>query len=432
MAVNLLILGGGGREHALAWKLAQSPHVAQIFCAPGNGGTATAAKCSNLAVGTSKADFPSIVNVVKENKIDFVVVGPDNPLADGVVDYLEEHCPGLEVFGPTREQAKLEWSKAHAKAVMIDLKIPTARYAEADSLSEAQRLIKENSWARVVKADGLALGKGVFVCENEAEALAAADSLFSGTASRVVLEEKLSGKELSLLTLVDGKTLTVLLPSQDHKRRFDGDQGPNTGGMGAYAPVELYNRHSEAIETSVLRPLRQALKDGSLSYRGVLFIGILMHEEQHGAEEDVSPYVLEFNARFGDPETQTILPLLESDLFEALAACTEGTLEKLPLQWKKQSSCCVIAAYKNYPEKSSKDTAIILKESPQDTILFHAGTKAVDGKLLTAGGRVLACVGLGDTMAEARLKAYQLIESIDCADLDWRRDIAGRETCLSK
>lgn len=426
--LKVLIIGGGGREHALAWKLAQSKRVGSIYCAPGNGGTAHADKCRNLAIGTNPADFPEIAAAVKAHHIDFVVVGPDNPLADGLVDYLHTHCPDLKVFGPSKEQAKLEWSKAYAKEVMQKLGIPTARWAEAKTLSEAERLIKENSWARVVKADGLALGKGVFVCDSEAAALQAAATLF-GDSQKVVLEERLSGPELSLLTLVDGKHLATLLPSQDHKRRFDNDLGPNTGGMGAYAPVELFNQNKAAIESQILEPLRKALADGHLDFKGVLFIGILMHE----GEGRPAPYVLEFNARFGDPETQTILPLLESDLLEALLACCEGTLDQVELSWSSQASCCVIGAYKEYPEKSSRGETIKLSsEVESDQILFQAGTKIEEGRLITAGGRIFACVGLGANMNEARIKAYRLIETIDCANLDWRRDIAGREICLSK
>lgn len=427
---NVLIVGGGGREHALAWKLAQSDKVAKIYCAPGNGGTAGTGKCENLAISTGQSDFQKLYEATVKHSVDMVVVGPDNPLADGLVDYLIARNKDLHVFGPTRAQARLEWSKAHAKEILKSLKIPTAEYATANSLEEAEKLIKENSWARVIKADGLALGKGVFVCQNEDEALAAAASLFKQFAcEKVVLEQRLSGAELSLLTLVDGKTLKTLLPSQDHKRRFDQDQGPNTGGMGAYAPVELYNRNQDSIEKLVLEPLRLALEQGRLDFRGVLFIGILMHESE---TNETTPYVLEFNARFGDPETQTILPLLESDLFDLLWSCCEGRLSQQELRWSMGASCCVIGAHNQYPEKSSRGEKISLPPPAENTIIFQAGTKLDNGQLVSDGGRIFACVGLGRNMLEARERAYRLIERIDCANLDWRRDIAGRETCLSK
>jgi phosphoribosylamine--glycine ligase len=444
--MKVLVVGGGGREHAICWKLALSTRVEQIFCAPGNGGTAKSDKTTNIDIAVM--DFDKLISFGKEQAIDLVVIGPDNPLAEGIVDKME--AAGLRVFGPNKSQAKLEWSKAYAKEVLNQLNIATARFATANSQQTAEAIVKANQWARVIKADGLALGKGVFVCANEEEALQALNTIYkSGKFSdtKVVIEEMLSGEEISLLTLCDGKTLTPLLPSQDHKRRFDDDLGPNTGGMGAYAPVQLYEKHKEAIQDRVLEPLQKALTEGKLNFKGVLYIGLLMHQEKSNLDKTSTnqssknlpePYVLEFNARFGDPETQTILPLLQSDLFDALYACTDQSLDQQKLSWSKQSSCCVIGAAKGYPESSSKGEAITLPlNSDNEQIIFQAGTKllttAAGEQLVTDGGRIFAAVGLADKMEEARERAYNLIARVQCQSLDYRRDIAKREaTCQSK
>ncbi|CAN5445100.1 phosphoribosylamine--glycine ligase [soil metagenome] len=448
--MKVLVVGGGGREHAICWKLSLSTRVEQIFCAPGNGGTAHCAKTSNIDI--SAMDFEKLIAFAKEQSIDLVVVGPDNPLAEGIVDTME--AAGLRVFGPTKAQAKLEWSKAYAKEVLNTLNIATARFATANSQQTAEAIVKANQWARVVKVDGLALGKGVFVCSSEVEAIEALTTIYKSgkfNDKKVVIEELLRGEEISLLTLSDGKTLTPLLPSQDHKRRFDDDKGPNTGGMGAYAPVQLFEKHKEAIQKSILEPLQKALAEGKLSFKGVLYIGLLMHHErpeppvkseklekpEKSEKNPPVPYVLEFNARFGDPETQTILPLLQSDLFDALYACTDQTLDKQVLSWSKQSSCCVIGAAQSYPDSSSKGEAISFPPSTDQEIIFQAGTKIVTSaageQTVTDGGRIFAAVGIGDTMAAAREQAYKLIATVQCQSLDYRRDIAKREaTCQSK
>ncbi|MBP9090233.1 phosphoribosylamine--glycine ligase [bacterium] len=443
--MKVLVVGGGGREHAICWKLALSTRVEQIFCAPGNGGTAKSDKTTNIDIAVM--DFDKLISFGKEQAIDLVVIGPDNPLAEGIVDKME--AAGLRVFGPNKSQAKLEWSKAYAKEVLNQLNIATARFATANSQQTAEAVVKANQWARVIKADGLALGKGVFVCSNEEEALQALNTIYkSGKFSdtKVVIEEMLSGEEISLLTLCDGRTLTPLLPSQDHKRRFDDDLGPNTGGMGAYAPVQLYEKHKEAIQDRVLEPLQKALTEGKLNFKGVLYIGLLMHQEKSNVDKTSTnqpsknlpePYVLEFNARFGDPETQTILPLLQSDLFDALYACTDQSLDQQKLSWSRQSSCCVIGAAQGYPESSSKGEAITLPlHSDNEQIIFQAGTKllttATGEQLVTDGGRIFAAVGLADKMEDARERAYNLIARVQCQSLDYRRDIAKREACQSK
>lgn len=445
--MKVLVVGGGGREHAICWKLSLSTRVEQIFCAPGNGGTAKCDKTENIDIAAM--DFDKLIAFAKDKAIDLVVIGPDNPLAEGIVDSME--AQGLRVFGPNKSQAKLEWSKAYAKEVLNKLNIATARFATANSQQTAEAIVKANQWARVVKADGLALGKGVFVCASEDDALQALNTIYKSGKfddKKVVIEEMLSGEEISLLTLCDGKTLTPLLPSQDHKRRFDDDLGPNTGGMGAYAPVQLYEKHKEAIQSRVLEPLQKALAEGKLNFKGVLYIGLLMHHEKSSVEKADSekskkppePYVLEFNARFGDPETQTILPLLQSDLFDALYSCTDQTLDKQQLLWSKQSSCCVIGAAQGYPDSSSKGETITFpanESNDANEIIFQAGTKLVSTEAgeqtVTDGGRIFAAVGLADNMAEARQRAYNLIATVNCQSLDYRRDIAKREaTCQSK
>ncbi len=415
--VKILVLGNGGRENALCWKLAQSPMCKEIYCAPGNGGTASLDKVKNLDIDI--LDFNLVNKFCKDEPIDLVVVGPELPLSQGIVDVLE--ADDIRVFGPDRQGACLEWSKAYAKEFMENVGIPSAKFEVVDSLTKTEAVIK-NHWARVIKVDGLAAGKGVFVCADEKEAQEAAEKIFKQRAfgdagNKVVIEEKLSGDELSLLALCDGTNLVPMLASQDHKRRFENDRGPNTGGMGAYAPVELYKRHEKAIEEQVLNPIRKALKEGKLVFKGVLFIGLLISDK---------PHVLEFNTRFGDPETQTILPLLKSDLLEALWACTDKSLDKVKLEWSNNSSCCVCLVADNYPEGSSKGQRIEISSDIEDAVVFHAGTKLADGKLVTNGGRVLNVVGVAPAMSEAIAAAYNAIPSIKFNGMAYRRDIARR------
>lgn len=423
--LKILVIGSGGREHALCWKIAQSNHVEKVFCAPGNGGTAQESKCENVPIGVM--DFPAIEKFAIENKVDLVVVGPDNPLAEGIVDTLEK--ANLRVFGPTKEQAKLEWSKAHSKRFMDRLGLPTARYVVCNSYEEAKKAVTENPWAQVVKVDGLALGKGVFVCDNEAEVLSALEQIFGaktfGSAGEtVLLEEKIVGEELSLLMLSDGKHLVQMAPCQDHKRRFDGDKGPNTGGMGAYSPVELYDRYQSQIESKIVEPLQKALSSGALSFKGVLYAGIIVSES--------GPELLEFNARFGDPETQAMMPRLKSDLLEALWACTSGELKQIKMDWSADSSCCVVAVAEQYPTSSSKGEEIKSGRHP-NTVLYQAGTKFIDGKVVTDGGRVLAVVATAPSMEEAAKTCYAALESVSFKGMDYRKDIARRafKQCLS-
>ena len=425
--LKVMIVGGGGREHALAWKVAESPLVEKIYCVPGNGGTALEEKVENLPLAVDQ--FALISEAASREQVDLIVIGPDNPLAEGIVDYLEEK--GHKVFGPTKEQAKLEWSKSHAKEVMQKLGIPTARYGLFSAKDEALAFARDNAWARVVKADGLAYGKGVFVCSTLDEVEEALDQCFAERAfgasgDQVIVEEILTGEELSIFLLMDGKTLLPMQACQDHKRRYEEDRGPNTGGMGAYSPVPLYDRYRSEIEEQITRPLAEALALGNFSYRGVLFVGILI-------ADDV-PYVLEFNARFGDPETQALMPRLKSDLFPALLACCEGRLAEIELDWHRDKSLCVVACDDGYPATSSKNEAIDIGTISGDARLFHAGTAISGGKLITNGGRVLAVTGLGKDFEQASDAAYRNLESVAFKGMDYRKDIGWRvnSKCQSK
>lgn len=427
--LKLLVVGNGGREHALCWKLARSKRVGHVYCAPGNGGTAKEGKCSNVAIDSM--DFQALAQFSSAEKIDLVVIGPENLLANGIVDFLT--AKRLRVFGPTKEEAKLEWSKSFAKDFMTRHRIPTPRFVVADGLEEADQKIKDCDWARVVKADGLALGKGVFVCSSEQEVRRALNEIFTenkfGSAGkRVLLEEKVIGEELSLLLLSDGKRLVELAPSQDHKRRFDGDTGPNTGGMGAYSPVPLYERYRTVIKETILAPLQRSLADRSFTYKGLLYVGIIVGRTDEKSAEQAQ--VIEFNSRFGDPEAQAILPRMTSDLLEALWAVTEGRLDDIELTWTNEPSCCVVAVTRSYPDKSAKDDEIELPALPKNCFLFQAGTVIKNDKPVTAGGRILSVTGLASSLEKAAADAYAVLSATKFKDLDYRRDIAReRSTC---
>lgn len=435
--INILVVGGGGREHALCWKIAQSRFAGKIYCAPGNGGTAQDERITN--VNLSSDDFAGLSEFASNNQVDFVVIGPDNPLADGIVDYMQAR--GLTVFGPKKEAAKLEWSKAHSKQFMLQHQIPTARFSVVTDFESAREFVRQNEWARVIKADGLALGKGVFVCNSESEAVEALTAIFKegrfgDAGSTVVIEEKLIGEELSLLLLIDGKCVMPLAACQDHKRRFDGDKGPNTGGMGAYSPVRLFEKHKNEIDALVIKPIEEALRNGSLEFRGILFAGILVGVPAANPSEQASdplPFVLEFNARFGDPETQALMPRLKSDLLALLWAGANGTLDAEKIEWLDQAAVCVVLSGEKYPESSSKGNEIEVGALPPHSFLFHAGTQLLDGKLVTNGGRVLALTALGESIEQARENAYKAIKQVKFADMDCRSDIALREVgqCLS-
>jgi phosphoribosylamine--glycine ligase len=433
-AARLLVVGGGGREHALCWKLAQSPNVSKIYCAPGNGGTSSESKTENLNIPVN--DFSSLREFAEKRNIDLTVIGPDNPLAEGIVDFFQEK--NLPVFGPTKQAARLEWSKAFAKEFMSATNIPTPKFVVCFNFEEGMNAVSSHKWARVVKADGLALGKGVFVCNTEDECRHALEQIFTdkifGTAGEVALiEEKIKGEELSLLLFCDGENVVAMPASQDHKRRFDNDQGPNTGGMGVYSPVPLFEKYREAIDDQVIKPLQKAISEKLIDFQGILYAGLIIgttegDDQKAGEQNEPRILVLEFNARFGDPETQALMPLLDADLYQILDACQKRKLKNLAISWKQSASCCVIAAATSYPESASKNEEIVIKNMPSDVYVFHAGTKLVDGKLFTNGGRVLAVTAVAQTMELARAKAYAALEQISFKDISFRSDIGRRAT----
>ena len=421
--LKILVIGSGGREHALVWKLAQSPLVKQVFCAPGNGGTAKEYKTANINIQIN--DFAKLSQFCLDEQIDLTIVGPDNALADGIVDYFCHQ--GLRIFGPTKEAAQLEWSKSYAKNFMAKYNIPTAKFAVFNNQDKASQFIEENDWAQVLKVDGLALGKGVYVCDDKEQITKALQEIFQdnkfGLAGKfVVLEEKLTGEELSLFLLCDGKTFLPLAASQDNKRRFENDRGPNTGGMGAISPPVIYEKYKDLIAQTIIDPLNASLQKEQINYKGLLYLGILLHENKE--TNNIEPKVLEFNARFGDPETQAVLLRLESDLLPALWACTEEKLHTIDLNWTEKTSCCVVAVTKNYPERGSYDEIISLPAlNSGDILIFHAGTKLIDNKLFTSGGRILAVSASGKNLSEAASTVYNYLEKIHFASIDYRKDI---------
>lgn len=429
----MLVVGGGGREHALAWKLALSPRVKHVFVSPGNAGTAGAKSLSHGAAAIENvalAGHEEIAAFARSEKISLVVVGPEVYLKDGLVDRLKEQ--GTRVFGPSREESRLEWSKAHAKQLLASLSIPTARFLVAESGEEAIALIEKNDFARVIKLDGLAAGKGVYVTADRAEAkeavqeLASSQGLSLSDPMKLVLEETLVGEEVSLFCLSDGKMLYSLAAGQDHKRRFEGDKGPNTGGMGAYTPVSLYEKLQASIHEQVVKPLSRALSAGIFNFQGLLFIGLLIDEKG-------TANVLEFNARFGDPETEAVMPLLDSDLYELLDACVEGRLAECePPRFKAGASVTVVAVNEEYPRTGSKDVPIEIGTMPEGVTLFHCGTAVKDGLVVTNGGRILAPTAVAPSLDEARQLALQALERISFSGLAFRRDIAGTAKTLGE
>jgi phosphoribosylamine--glycine ligase len=422
MAQSILVIGGGGREHALCWKLAQSPEVSTIYCAPGNGGTAHEIKTQNVAIPVS--DLAQLIAFAQSHAVALTVVGPDNPLADGIVDAFI--AAGLPIFGPNQAAAQLESSKAFAKQFMASNQLPTARFEVFDAHADALAFCQANNWARVIKVDGLALGKGVYVCDSVADCEAALAEIFTqqrfgDSGRRVVVESRLVGPEVSILALCDGKTLVPLLPSRDFKRRFDNNQGPNTGGMGAYAPVSEFWPYPKAIEQQILKPLEKALQQAPFRFKGLLYIGLMLN-----ADEGNKPYILEFNARFGDPETQCLMPLLQTDLLPLLQATIDGNLATQPLTWHPHHSVCISVCADTYPTTGSQGQAIKMGDLPMNTQVFHAGTAInQDEALVTNGGRVLNIVGLGKTATDAYQMAYQAVSAIDFDGMAYRHDIGA-------
>ncbi|MEB3182170.1 MAG: phosphoribosylamine--glycine ligase [Nostocaceae cyanobacterium] len=421
--MKVLVIGSGGREHALAWKLLQSSQVEQVVCVPGNGGTATMARCQNLSLAVD--DFAQIAQFALDNGISLVVVGPEVPLAMGITDYLQ--TKGLMVFGPTKAGAQIEASKAWAKALMQEAGIPTAKAAVFTEATAAKSYVKSQGAPIVVKADGLAAGKGVIVATTVEQAQAAIDAIFGGqfgsAGKFVVVEECLVGQEVSLLAVTDGVTIRPLLPAQDHKRIGEGDTGENTGGMGVYAPAPIATAEIIAqVEEQVLQSAIATLKKKGIDYRGVLYAGLMVSPAGESK-------VLEFNCRFGDPETQALMPLLETSLEEIILACIQQRLADLPpIAWKPGVAATVVAAAGGYPgsyEKGKVITGTAQAEASGATV-FHAGTKLVNNQVVTDGGRVLNVTAVGDNFDQAFAQAYAALEKIHFEGMYYRRDIGYR------
>jgi phosphoribosylamine---glycine ligase len=416
--LKILVVGSGGREHALVWKLKQSSGVDRIFCAPGNAGTEELGE--NVAIKVS--DFAALTQFVKQNAIELTVVGPDDPLAGGIVDVFESE--GLRIFGPTKSAARLESSKIFAKELMRERRIPTARAAIFEKQEAATAFLKESRFPIVIKADGLALGKGVIVAKGveEAEAAVAAmmtEGRFGEAGRRLLIEECLAGSECSLHALVDGESFRMLASARDHKRAFDGDAGPNTGGMGAFSPANNFDAEmQEQFEREVMRPLLDGLRADGVTFRGLLFPGLMMTAD--------GPRVLEFNCRFGDPETQVILPRLKSDLLALLEATIDGELSGAEIEWDERPAVTVVMASGGYPEKyeTGKPISGLESAASDDVHIFHAGTRRENGRVVTSGGRVLAVTALGETIGLARDRAYEAVGKIHFEGCHYRRDIA--------
>jgi phosphoribosylamine--glycine ligase len=416
--MKVLVIGSGGREHALAWKIRKSPRVRELFCAPGNAGISQEAVCIPIQPG----EIDRLLSFAQEKKIDLTVVGPEQPLAMGIVDVFQ--AAGLKIFGPTREASKLEASKAYAKSMMRQCGIPTARFQTVTSKPEVLKTVEDWGLPIVVKADGLAAGKGVFIAKTHREAEEAAAFLFEqkglGEAGRAaVLEEFLKGIEATFMVFTDGKTASPMLPSRDHKTVFDGDAGPNTGGMGVYAPASTVTPSlQQEVMESIVRPLLSAMAEAGHPYRGVLYVGLMIC--------DGKPKVLEFNSRFGDPETQAVLPLLESDLVDVMEAVIEGNLHHIKVQWSRSSSLCVVLTSKGYPGNYKTGLPIQGLEKAQSLehlLVFHAGTLKSGGTIVTQGGRVLGVTGLGPTLKIARERAYSAGPCIQFDGMHYRKDI---------
>ncbi len=417
--MNILIIGGGGREHAIAQSLLKDSRVKKLWCAPGNGGIAEIAEC----LPYKATDIEGIVTFCKENHPDLVVVAPDDPLALGMVDALE--AIGVRAFGPRKNAAVIEGSKAFAKDLMQKYNIPTAKYRVFDDLEAAKEYIKAEGAPIVIKADGLALGKGVTVAATVEEALAAAENALSGhvfgqAGDRVVIEECLTGPEVSVLCFTDGKTILPMVSAQDHKRAYDNDEGPNTGGMGVVSPNKYYTEEiGMRCMREIFRPTMEAMVAEGRPFKGVLYFGLMLTPN--------GPKVIEYNARFGDPETQAVLPRLQTSLLTIMEAIIDETLADVTIRWSKEATACVVAASGGYPGKYPTGFAISgLEEAAKDAIVCHAGTKCVDGTLVTSGGRVLSVTAKGYNLDAALEKAYDSLKKISFEGMFFRSDIGRR------
>ena len=419
--MNILVIGSGGREHTLAWKISQSPKCDKLYAMPGNPGIEEIAECVK---DISISDNASIIEFAKNHAIDLVVIGPEAPLVNGLTDELT--AAGIKAFGPSKAAAQIEGSKIFAKDLMKKYGIPTATYEIFDDVNRACRYIKAAGAPLVVKADGLAAGKGVIVAQTVDEAINAVFEVmeqksFGEAGSRIVIEEFMDGEEASLLAFTDGETIVPMIPSQDHKRVNDGDEGLNTGGMGAYAPAPVVTEEIlHKAEEKILKPIIAAMAKEGIIYKGCLYAGLMIVNGE--------PKVVEFNARFGDPETQVVLPLLDSDLVEIMLACIDGGLDKVKINWSNESAVCVVLASGGYPLSYKKGFEIdgINKAKVLDTLIFHAGTAKVNDKLVTSGGRVLGVVARANDIKSAVDKAYKGVEVIHFDNLHYRHDIAYR------
>ena len=423
--MRVLLVGSGGREHALGWKLAQSPLIRGLYIAPGNAGTARlradGVEIANLAIDAG--DKNALVAAALERRFDLVVIGPEAPLAAGLAD--DMRAQGLTVFGPSQAAAEIESSKVFAKQFMQRRGIPSAKFSAFRDFNQALSYVRDLERPVVIKASGLAAGKGVILPDNPAQAEAALRQImvekeFGSAGNEVVLEERLKGPEISLFGFTDGVTLKSTLPAQDHKRIFDGDRGPNTGGMGAYAPVPVCApAMAEKISRSILQPAIDGLREEGRPFVGVLYGGLMLTKD--------GPKVIEFNCRFGDPEVQAILPLLESDLLEILLACATGHLKDVNIRWGKGAAACVVLSSKGYPGKYPTGLPISgLEQTLPNSYVFHAGTKLQDGQIVTAGGRVLCVTGWGENIEQALKSAYTAVGSIRFEGMHYRKDIGRR------
>lgn len=418
--MNILVVGSGGREHALVWKLSQSSKADKIYCAPGNAGIAQLAECVSIKV----EQLDELLEFALNNAIDLTVVGPEVPLTMGIVDLFQSK--GLKIFGPSKVAAEIEGSKTFAKDLMYKYNIPTAKYGAFTDAEQAKAFVKEIGLPCVVKADGLAAGKGVLICETEQEAILAVedilvDNKFGDAGSRVVVEEFLVGQEVSMLAFTDGTHVVPMVSAQDHKRIWDGDKGLNTGGMGAYSPAPIYTQDvHDIVVPQVLQATVDAMKAEGRTFAGVLYAGLML--------TDKGPKVLEFNARFGDPETQPIMMRLKSDLVDIILAIIDGKLEPGLVEWHDEAAVCVVIASGGYPESSEKGIEIFGLEEANATkaVVFHAGTKLSDGKMVTNGGRVLGVTALGADIQTAIDNAYEGVSKIKFERMQYRNDIGKK------
>ncbi|MCD8009300.1 MAG: phosphoribosylamine--glycine ligase [Lachnospiraceae bacterium] len=416
--MKVLIVGSGGREHAIAWKVAQSPRVEEIYCAPGNAGIGQIATC----VPIGAMEFDRLADFAEEKAIDLTIIGMDDPLVGGVVDVFAAR--GLRVFGPRKNAAILEGSKAFSKDLMKKYDIPTAAYETFDDADAAMAYLETSDYPIVLKADGLALGKGVLICQTKEEAMAGVkeimlDRKFGAAGNRLVIEEFLTGREVSVLSFVDGKTIRTMTSAQDHKRALDGDQGLNTGGMGTFSPSPFYTEEVDAFcQKYVYQKSVDAMRAEGREFKGIIFFGLILTEK--------GPRVLEYNARFGDPEAQVVLPRMKNDIIEVIEACIDGTLDTIDLQFADNACVCVVLASGGYPvsyQKGFEIHGLENFENREGCYVFHAGTKLVDGKMVTNGGRVLGVTALGDDLKSARANAYEAVKLVDFEGAYHRSDI---------